>query len=349
MTAAMIPFTPFPLQASIENLALANPHDRTLRLVGSIDGGERTGQGIVLYPGETSEILVRLHNVSEYDCWWYWSFGEDTSPELANWCEPPEMRQRIVAGESAEYPIALRLPADFFESPQAISQQPRLQLEYKLALIIYEVGNSIDPNKIAYQFFQVYLRPRVSFLDFLPAFYGESDFLARFLCIFEQGFQPYIDTIDALWAYLDPLTAPPALLPFLAHWVAWEIEPDWDVEQQRKLIRNAVELYRWHGTRYGLRFYLHLYTGLPLDEEHIAVDEEFEGGFTFGNCQIGQNALMGGGRGYHFMVRLRWDVTDENRESVRLLIERERPRIKKVIERAKPPFCNYDLDCDVRG
>jgi phage tail-like protein len=84
------------------------------------------------------------------------------------------------------------------------------------------------------------------------------------------------------------LTAPEALLPFLAHWVAWPIDRRWDTKQQRRFIRNAVELYRWHGTRQGLRFYLHLYTELPLDEDlpeaekHISIEEIFYAGFCDG-------------------------------------------------------------------
>lgn len=336
MTSTIVTANLFPLRVTIENLALANPHDRALGLVGRANLIEDREQGIALYPGEVSEILIRIQNTGNADYWWTWSFGEETPSDLKAWCESIPELQMIAAGEVLEYPLFFRLPDIFFESDSAISiQNSRLKLEYSFELMVHGVINSDDRKLIGYQFFNVYLRPKVGFLDFLPAFYGESDFGSRFLYIFEQVFQPYIDTIDTLWAYLDPLTAPSSMLPFLAHWVAWKIEPDWDLEQQRVLIRNAMELYRWHGTRYGLRFYLHLYTGLPFDEEHIAIEEEFAGGFTFGNCQVGENALFGGGRGYHFIVRLRWDSADDDFD-----------RIRAVIEKQKPPFCTYDLDCD---
>jgi len=59
------------------------------------------------------------------------------------------------------------------------------------------------------------------YAKFLPAIYQELDFVGRFLKIFEQAFEPAVNSLDTLWAYLDPTTAPQGLLPFLAHWVGW--------------------------------------------------------------------------------------------------------------------------------
>jgi phage tail-like protein len=327
------------MQVTIESLAPGSPSDGALGLPG-MNPMDDAGQGILLYPGEPSEILLRIENISDRACFWSWSFGEDTNRQVREWCDTaPDQPQMIGARETVEYAIGFVVPGDFFEAEDAISvSQKRLKLEYKVDIVVNSVQNNHDITLIGYQFFNVYIQPQVSFLDFLPAFYGESDFLRRFLCIFEQAFQPYIDTIEHLWAYLDPLTAPEALLPFLAHWVAWKIEPDWNIDMQRRLIRNAMELYRWHGTRYGLRFYLHLYTGLPLDDSHIAVDEEFEGGFTFGDCQMGDNALFGGGRGYHFIIKLRWDSEVDMPDS--------NDRICSIIDQQKPAFCTYDLVCE---
>ncbi len=118
--------------------------------------------------------------------------------------------------------------------------------------------------------------------------------------------------MDLLWAYLDPLTAPESLLPFLAHWVAWPINHRWSVEQQRHLIRSAVEIYRWRGTKRGLRLYIHLYTNLPLDDQitsetdkHISIQEISGQGLVLGDTRLGEDAMIGGGRPFHFIVRLR--------------------------------------------
>ena len=234
--------------------------------------------------------------------------------------------------------LVFTAPFDFFEHQDSLETGARLQLNYQCEIEVSEVREG-GARSISYQVFTLHVRPRVAYLDFLPAFYAETDFFERFLAIIEQTFDPYVQTIETLWAYLDPLTAPESMLPFLAHWVAWKLEPDWDIEQQRHLIRDAIELYRWHGTRRGLQHYLSLYTGLPCNDDHVAIEEAFSGGFTFGNCQLGQSAMIGGGRPFHFVVRLRPERSDQTIDE---------SLVRMVIEREKPPFCTYDLSIETQ-
>ncbi|KAM3101404.1 phage tail protein [Phormidesmis sp. 146-12] len=183
---------------------------------------------------------------------------------------------------------------------------------------------------------------RSLYLDFLPEIYQEIDLVNRLLMIFEEAFEPSVQTLDTLWAYLDPLTAPDAMLPFLAHWVGWSFDIPFDPEQQRRLIRQAIELYRWRGTRRGLRLYLHLVTKLPLDDhltraedepkKHISIQTDRSQGFVIGGC-IGSKNLLGEGNPYHFVVHLRCDNTGQINESL----------VRQVIEQEKPAFCTYDL------
>ncbi|WP_017303534.1 phage tail protein [Spirulina subsalsa] len=187
--------------------------------------------------------------------------------------------------------------------------------------------------------FQVFIRPQSLYRDFVPRIFGEIDFLGRFLKIFEQAFEPDVLTLNTLWAYLDPLLAPESLLPFLAHWVGWPLQPNLSLDQQRPLIRHAIALYRWRGTRRGLRFALHLATGLPLvestseDEQPIGIYESFSRGLVLGDTHLGQDATLGGGRPYHFTVRLR--PPDGH--------ELDKTLIQVVIDQEKPAFCTYDL------
>jgi phage tail-like protein len=146
--------------------------------------------------------------------------------------------------------------------------------------------------------------------------------------------------MDSLWAYLDPLTAPKALLPFLASWVAWPMDPRWSTQKQRRLIRQALEIYRWRGTRRGLRLYLHLYTDLPLDEDipqeadkHIGIEEVFGDGFVLSTTCLGQDSIIGGGRPYHFIVTLRPDPD----------VPLDEKLVRYIIEQEKPAFCTYEL------
>ena len=323
-----------------------------------------TSEGInrnefLLTPGESGEILVELENLSDrpkswrikiqadYPARWLRQYtnqvdeldefqeSDESAPSL-NWQEQGEIDPRTTLQKT----YYLKIPTNFFEQQYAISpDRLHLQLEYQSQIQVYESGH---PNPIRYQVFTLQVRPWCSYLSFLPAIYRETDFMGRFLSIFEQAFDPVVQTIDVLWAYLDPLTAPESLLPFLAHWVAWSMDARWDLEQQRRLIRNAITLYRWHGTRWGLRFYLHLYTGLPLDEDipreadkHISIEEPFHAGLAFGQTSLGEDSVLGGGRPFHFLVRLRLDRPD------RIIDE---SMVREVIEKQKPAFTTYELE-----
>jgi phage tail-like protein len=184
---------------------------------------------------------------------------------------------------------------------------------------------------------------RSLYLDFLPEIYQEIDLVNRLLMIFEEAFEPSVQTLDTLWAYLDPLTAPDAMLPFLAHWVGWSSDIPFAPDQQRQLIRQAIELYRWRGTRRGLRLYLHLVTKLPLDDhltraedelnKHISIQNDRSQGFVIGESCISPSNLLGEGNPYHFVVHLRCGSTHQINESL----------VRQVIEQEKPAFCTYDL------
>ncbi|KAM3112953.1 phage tail protein [Phormidesmis sp. 146-33] len=299
--------------------------------------GQETTQiatnSLLLHPGEPGEIVVRVENPGDRVLQWRLNLGGEVPSE---WHSEEQPLRELAPQAKEDVSLVFTAPLDFFEHQTALEQGTQLQLTYQCEIEVSEVREA-GARSISYRVFTLYVRPRVSYLDFLPAFYAETDFFERFLAIIEQTFDPYVQTIDTLWAYLDPLTAPESMLPFLAHWVAWKLEPDWDIEQQRRLIRDAIELYRWHGTRRGLQRYLSLYTNLPCKDEYVAIEEAFTGGFTFGSCQLGQNAMMGGGRPFHFMVRLRPEHPDQ-------IIDES--LVRMVIEREKPPFCTYDLSIE---
>jgi hypothetical protein len=84
---------------------------------------------------------------------------------------------------------------------------------------------------------------------------------------------------------------------------------------------------------------LHLYTDLPLDEDlpeaekHISIEEIFTRGFVMGETLIGTDSMLGGGRPFHFIVRLRPEP--DRRIEERL--------VRDILDREKPAFCTYDL------
>lgn len=103
---------------------------------------------------------------------------------------------------------------------------------------------------------------RSQYLDYLPGIYHQHPFLGQFLLPFEEvltGFEDLLSTIDR---YFSPALTDADFLPWLATWVALVLDEEWDEAKRRSLIDQAVELYRWRGTVYGLKSYLKIYTGL---------------------------------------------------------------------------------------
>ena len=293
------------------------------------------GMSLILYPGEPSEMLVQMENrgshILHLDL-----HVEGNFP--AEWCHLGGMEgSELAPRQRMEAVLRFRIPPNFFEDPAALDSTESLILNYQSSLYVYygEAGRQqVEPVT-----FNLLVRPRSLYLDFIPTLYREVDAVGRFLKIFEQTFEPAVQTMDVLWAYLDPLTAPQTLLPFLSRWVAWPLDPRVDLATGRRLIKSAMEIYRWRGTRRGLRLYLHLVTGLPLDDDseeadkHIAFVDSYSRGFRLESTHLGQDSTLGRGRAYHFIIRLRPDRPDQIDEAL----------VRQIVDQEKPAFCTYEL------
>jgi phage tail-like protein len=95
----------------------------------------------------------------------------------------------------------------------------------------------------------------------LPALFQEDDFAQRFVAGLDDVLAPILCTLDNLPAYFDPELAPPDFLDWLTTWLRVTVEEGWSVERQRRLMSQAVELYRWRSTVHGLRKMVAVYTG----------------------------------------------------------------------------------------
>jgi phage tail-like protein len=295
----------------------------------SLPESGRSANQILLVPGRLTAVAVEIDNPS-HDTW-QWEIQIDGNfPK--QWClwDPTAVLTLPANRPSRQILQFLISEEQYFEQEQLTQRNQQLKIDYESQISVY-VQREGQRYLIAHQTFEVWVRSPCTYLDYLPDIYRESDFMGRFLSIFEQAFDPTVQTLDTLWAYLDPLTAPRELLPFLAHWVAWDINPRWTLKQQRRLIRNAVHLYRWRGTRYGLRLYLHLFTELPT--HCIRVQDSVETGFIIGQAQLNQEPVIGGGRPYHFSVTLQSDAQHPI----------DRALVDQVIQEVKPAFCSYDL------
>ena len=172
------------------------------------------------------------------------------------------------------------------------------------------------------------LARKSNYLKYLPAIYSESDFLGGFLMIFESIMGPLEGVVDNLKYYFDPGMTPRDMLPWLASWVDLALDESWPLERRRGLVKSAVELYQWRGTRRGLTEYLRVYTGAEP-----RITEDFGGIPLTGEARLGWDTVLGGGNPYTFTVTLELDDPDSVNEA----------QIRAIIEAEKPAYASYDL------
>jgi phage tail-like protein len=110
-----------------------------------------------------------------------------------------------------------------------------------------------------------------SYLQHLPDIYKNdlrsSQFLARFLSMYESLYRNVEDRIAHLREFFDPFAVNADFLPWLAGWLALDMNPEWSEHEQRQAIANAFERYAWRGTPRGLRQAIRQYTGVEATIE----------------------------------------------------------------------------------
>lgn len=98
------------------------------------------------------------------------------------------------------------------------------------------------------------------YLPYLPAIYREpastADFLRRFVALFQGIFDDVEGEMDTLVRYFNPDSAPAEALPWLASWLAVEVDQGEPLARIRAAIAGAFRRYRWRGTAEGLRLAL---------------------------------------------------------------------------------------------
>lgn len=110
-----------------------------------------------------------------------------------------------------------------------------------------------------------YPRDAYMYMHYLPAVYQEdkdsSEFLHRFLSIFQtigEGLEGKIENVPTL---LDAKKTPGEFLSWLSSWVGTIYDETWQEERWREFLSRAVELFKKKGTRIGLEEVLKIYSG----------------------------------------------------------------------------------------
>ena len=147
------------------------------------------------------------------------------------------------------------------------------------------------------------------YLQYLPGIY-HTDFMRRFLAIFESVLTPIEWNVDNFDLYLNPETTPDGFLPWLANWFSISFDPSWSVEQQRELLQEAHDLYARRGTHWALTRILEIFTKVKPEIADLGTDDD----------------------PFMFNVKIPLKEADVNKS----LIER-------IIDANKPAHANYKL------
>jgi P2-related tail formation protein len=107
-------------------------------------------------------------------------------------------------------------------------------------------------------------------------------------------------------------------LPWLASWFGLALDERWPEIKRRELIRSAVNLYQWRGTKRGLSEFIRLYTGMSPDI--------LEPGIGGKEAQKEMASI--------FIVRVKKSETDEMDPFV----------LSSIIEMEKPAHASYRIE-----
>ena len=205
------------------------------------------------------------------------------------------------------------------------------------------------------------LRHPVSELEsYLPSIYSDEmnraqsadpddhagPFFRRYLKGFEDSSIALRRSLENLHRFFDAYETPPDFLPWLATWVGIVLDENWPEMKRRRLIREAVELYRWRGTRRGLARYLEIYAGVRPEIN----DRPFRGMRLGPNTRLGvglsdparieENTVLGDVPNHSFVVTLAVpDPSAVNEQTVRDIIEAQKPAhtayVARIVRRSE--------------
>jgi phage tail-like protein len=161
-----------------------------------------------------------------------------------------------------------------------------------------------------------------------PTGEGRPNLAQRFTGAFDELLAPVFSCLDNFEAYLDPTFTPPDFLEWLAGWLGLDLDENWPLERRRKLVRGAVELYRWRGTARGVREAVKIYTGVEpevVDNGGVAWSTEAQ-------------SPLPGSADPHVVIRV--PVTDENSVG--------RARLEALVAAVKPAHVVAEIELEER-
>jgi phage tail-like protein len=197
--------------------------------------------------------------------------------------------------------------------------------------------------------------PRQTSLENLPAVYRENpdaeNFTERFLSIFDAFIEDIDRTIERYPALLDVDNVPGDVLPWLGSFLDLAMDPAWDANRRRRILKHLPKLYRKRGTASGLRKAVRLVFDFDPVIQELAYERNWgavgrarvRNVRLFGparvRCQVGRSALNAAP--LHSFGRPERDPFTTGAHRFRLLLpglvsSHEQQRLTHLIESQKP-------------
>ena len=101
----------------------------------------------------------------------------------------------------------------------------------------------------------------------LPALYLDDVFAQNLCASLDEVLAPVIGVLDCFPAYLDPRTAPPDMVDWLASWTGLLAARKLPLARRRRLVARAAALHAWRGTPDAVRELVELACNRPVELE----------------------------------------------------------------------------------
>jgi phage tail-like protein len=168
---------------------------------------------------------------------------------------------RVAPAKVAEKPVVeAERPVAPQPQPEVVPQRPPESLAPSTRQLTIPPSDQEKPPPDYSQIPPGLTRESQRLLNYLPGIY-HNDFMARFLGMFEAIITPIEWNVDNFDLYLNPGTTPEEFMPWLENWFALDLDPSWDLEKRRTLLKEAHEIYARRGTKWALSRVLEIYTG----------------------------------------------------------------------------------------
>ncbi len=175
--------------------------------------------------------------------------------------------------------------------------------------------------------------PKVTFVDYLPEIYkapeNNSEFLERFLGIFQSIYVDLEDKIDNTPLKYDVDYTTKDFLSWIGDWLSLKNTSVWSEEQLRRLVKEAVKIYKMKGTKRAVSKIVKEYIGIePIIVEQFDVKENM-----YYHKQKEVVEKLFGDNGYVFTVMIPQTYIKDTESYIELL---------RVINEVKPvdSICN---------